>query len=85
MGLARLGAPFITAYSHLTGQRALYTSGSLRPLRGYRHVSPARATRDLGYRPRPFTETLVDTICWLEEAGYLTEVRARPRPSASYS
>jgi dihydroflavonol-4-reductase len=85
MGLARLGAPFITAYSHLTGQRALYTSASLRPLRGYRHVSHARATCDLGYRPRPFSETLADTIRWLAEAGYLTETLSRPRPSASYS
>jgi dihydroflavonol-4-reductase len=85
MGLARLGAPFITAYSHVTGQRALYTSASLRPLRGYRHVSPARATRDLGYRPRPFPETIADTVRWLEEGGYLTQARAHRRPSASYS
>jgi dihydroflavonol-4-reductase len=85
LGLARFGAPFITAYSHLTGRRALYTSASLRPLRGYRHVSHALATRDLGYRPRPFSETLADTMRWLEEAGYLAETRARPRPSASYS
>ena len=85
MALARLGAPFITAYSHLTGQRALYTSASLRPLRGYRHVSYARATRELDYRPRPFPETIADTIRWLEEGGVLTPARARPRPSVSYS
>jgi dihydroflavonol-4-reductase len=85
MGLARLGAPFVTIYSHLTGQRALYTSASLRPLRGYRRVSHARATRDLGYWPRPFRETIADTVRWLEEAGYLAQARVRPRPSASYS
>lgn len=84
IGLARLGAPFITAYSHLTGQRALYTRASLRPLSGYRRVSHARATRDLGYRPRPFPETIADTVRWLEEGGYLKRVHARPRPSASY-
>ena len=85
MGLARLGAPFITAYSHVTGQRALYTRASLRPLRGYRRVSHALATRELGYRPRPFPETMADTVCWLEEGGYLPRARARPSPSASYS
>jgi nucleoside-diphosphate-sugar epimerase len=85
MGLARLGAPFITAYSHLTGRRALYTSASLRPVRGYRRVSHARATRDLGYRPRPFPETMADTVRWLEEGGYLARARARPSPSVSYS
>jgi dihydroflavonol-4-reductase len=85
MALARIGAPFITAYSRLTRQRALYTSASLRPLRSCRHVSHARAARDLGYQPRPFPETIADTIRWLEEAGYLTQALARPRPSASCS
>jgi dihydroflavonol-4-reductase len=84
MWLARAGAPFITAYSHLTGQRALYTSASLRPLRGYRHVSHARATRDLGYRARPFPETIADTVRWLEEQGCCALLRVQPRPSASY-
>jgi dihydroflavonol-4-reductase len=84
MALARIGAPFITEFSHLTGQRALYTSASLRPLRGYRHVSHDRASRDLGYRPRPFRETITDTIGWFEEGGYLGRTMAQPRPSASY-
>jgi dihydroflavonol-4-reductase len=85
MALARLGAPFITAHSHLTGRRALYTSASLRPLRGYRHVSHARAARDLGYSPRPFAETIADTIRWFEEGGCLERARTRPRPAVSYS
>jgi dihydroflavonol-4-reductase len=85
MALARIGAPFITATSYLTGRRALYTSGSLRPLRGYRNVSHRRATADLDYRPRPFTETIADTIRWFEQEGYLTRRQAQPRPSASYS
>ncbi len=84
MWLARLGVPFITAYSHLTGRRALYTSGSLRPLRGYRHVSHARAARDLGYRPRPLAETIGDTIRWLEGEGLLAPAPAPPQPSAVY-
>jgi dihydroflavonol-4-reductase len=82
MALARAGAPFITAFSHLTGRRALYTSGSLRPLRGYRHVSHERATADLGYRPRAFADTIADTIRWFEEAGYLARRQVQSRPSA---
>jgi dihydroflavonol-4-reductase len=85
MWLARAGAPFITAYSHMTGRRALYTSASLRPLRGYRQVSHARATQDLGYRPRPFPETVADTVRWLEAQGRFERLPARPSPSASYS
>jgi dihydroflavonol-4-reductase len=69
--LARLGAPFITAASRLKGSRPLYTGVSLRALRSNRHISHARATRELGYQPRPFRETLLDTLHWYEETGQL--------------
>jgi dihydroflavonol-4-reductase len=85
MWLARAGAPFITATSHLTGQRALYTSASLRPLRGYRNVSHARATRELDYQPRPFPATIADTIRWLEEQGYFERLRVQARSAAPYT
>jgi dihydroflavonol-4-reductase len=69
--LAHLGAPFIKAVSRLNGQRPLYTGVSLRALRSNRHISHARATRELGYQPRPFRETLLDTLRWFEENGQL--------------
>jgi len=72
--LARIGAPFIQAASHLNGKRPLYTSVSLRALKSNRRISHERATRELGYRPRPFRETLLDTLRWFEDNGYL------PRP-----
>ena len=71
MWLARVGAPFVTAFDRLTGKRPLYTSASLKALRGNRNISHERATRDLDYRPRPLQETLIDTLRWFEEAGYL--------------
>jgi dihydroflavonol-4-reductase len=33
-------------------------------LNSNRNISHARATRDLGYSPRPFLETLTDTLDW---------------------
>lgn len=70
--LARIGAPFIKVISQLNGKRPLYTSVSLRALKSNRHISHERATRELGYGPRPFCETLVDTLRWFEENGQLT-------------
>ncbi len=70
--LARIGVPFIQAASHLNGRRPLYTNVSLRALRSNRHISCERAACDLGYKPRPFRETLEDTLQWFEENGYLT-------------
>jgi dihydroflavonol-4-reductase len=72
--LARLGAPFIKAASRLNGKRPLYTSVSLRALRSNRHISHDRATRELGYQPRPFRETLRDTLRWFDETGQLSSL-----------
>jgi dihydroflavonol-4-reductase len=69
--LARLGVPFVGIASRLNGQRPLYTGASLRALRSNRHISHDRATRELGYQPRLFRETLVDTLRWYEENGQL--------------
>jgi dihydroflavonol-4-reductase len=74
MWLARIGAPFITAFDRLAGRRPLYTSVSLQALRDNRNISHQKATRELDYHPCPLRETLVDTLRWFEETGQL----ARP-------
>ena len=73
LSLARFGAPFVSAYDRLAGKRPLYTSVSLRALRGNRNISHERATLELGYSPRPFQETIFDTLRWFEKTGKLTE------------
>jgi len=71
MWLARIGAPFVTAFDTLARRRPLYTAISLQALRGHRHISHQKATRELDYQPRPFRETLIDTLEWFEAAGKL--------------
>lgn len=66
MWLAQVGAPFAVALGRLSGGRPLYTPAALKPLRGNYRISHERATRDLGYRPRPLQETLLDTWKWFE-------------------
>jgi dihydroflavonol-4-reductase len=70
--LARVGAPFMTTLDRLAGRRPLYTSASLQALESNRNISHRKASRELGYRPRPFRETLIDTLMWFEENGRLT-------------
>ena len=70
--LARVGAPVIEGVSRFNGKRPLYTGVSLRALKSNRHISHEKAARELGYRPRPFRETLVDTLRWFEENGQLS-------------
>jgi dihydroflavonol-4-reductase len=72
MWLARVGAPFISAFDRLAGRRPLYTSVSLQALRDNRKISHQKATEELGYHPRPFMETLIDSLRWFEQNGQLT-------------
>jgi dihydroflavonol-4-reductase len=71
MWLARVGAPFVSSFDRLSGRRPLYTSVSLQALRDNRKISHQKATEELGYQPRPFEETLIDTLRWFEENGQL--------------
>jgi dihydroflavonol-4-reductase len=74
--LARLGTPVVTSFSSLNKRWPLYTSVSMRALRSNRDISHEKATRELGYQPRPFRETLIETLRWFEENRQLTGLPA---------
>jgi dihydroflavonol-4-reductase len=68
--LARLGA---AVHARLApASQSLINTVSLRALRGNRRIRHERATRELGYHPRPLRATLIDTFRWFEEVGMLT-------------
>jgi len=69
--VANACAPAVTAVSQWTGTRPIFTSVSLKALAGNRNISHARATRELGYEPRPVSQTLSDTIRWFRENGFI--------------
>jgi dihydroflavonol-4-reductase len=71
MPAARLAAPFATAYSRMFKKRPIFTGVSLNALRSNRNISHEKATRELGYQPRPFKETLTDTMKWFVQNGNL--------------
>ena len=72
LGLARLGVPIVSVISKLTGKTPLYTSFSLQALKSNRHMSHEKASRELGYQPRPFRESLADTLQWFKDRGQLS-------------
>ncbi|HTX87650.1 MAG TPA: NAD-dependent epimerase/dehydratase family protein [Bacteroidales bacterium] len=70
--VARVGLPFITLYSRITGADPLYTSESLEIIsKGSRHISNEKARKELGFNPRPLEDTIADIFQWFAEAGYL--------------
>jgi len=72
--LAEIGAPFITVYGRLTKTRPLYTAVSLKALKSNPNISHVKATQELDYQPRPFQETIRDTVHWFRENGWLPDI-----------
>jgi dihydroflavonol-4-reductase len=70
--LARFGLPFINLYCSVYDKDPLYTRDSLNTLRtSHRNISHERAAKELDFRPRPFEETIKDTLAWFEKQGFL--------------
>jgi dihydroflavonol-4-reductase len=65
------GLPFAALYSKITGRQQLLTSESLEILTRHQRVSIDKAQRELGYAPRPFAETIKDTLTWYVKNGKL--------------
>ncbi len=63
--LAELGLPFIGAYCKLTKTSPLFTKYSLYTLRSNPSFSSEKAKKNLNFTPRPFSETIFDSIEWL--------------------
>jgi dihydroflavonol-4-reductase len=71
MWLARVGAPLATVAARVAGKQPLYTRHSLHALRNHQLVSHDKATRELGYAPRPLVETLTAAYDWFRQSGAL--------------
>jgi len=67
--LAELFQPVMARLAQINGSQPIYTVAMLNALRSNRQISHARATKDLGYAPRPFEQTLNDTLDWFAEQG----------------
>lgn len=70
--MARIGVPFLNLHSAIRKTEPLYTSVSLDTLeQSHRNIAHAKAAKALGYNPRPFAETLSDTLAWFREHRYI--------------
>jgi dihydroflavonol-4-reductase len=70
--LARVGLPFIHLYSNLTGNEPLYTSESLTIIgEGSKQISYSKAENELGFNPRPFSDTIRDIVAWFHQNEFI--------------
>jgi len=75
--LAGLVAPFATSLGRMTKRRPLFTNFSINTIRTSEHVSHDKATRELGYQPRPLQNSIEDTLMWFKEDGRLETISPR--------
>jgi len=67
--VAKATAPLAELYYKILKQKPLYTKYSLFTLQGNALFSHDKATRELGYHPRPIEETVQDSADWLLKTG----------------
>lgn len=70
-GLVRRLSFLIPTYYWATRQKPLFTTYSLDVISSGCTMSNDKAERELGYRPRPFEETMRDTVRWFRKQGML--------------
>jgi dihydroflavonol-4-reductase len=69
---ARLGVPFMSLLARLQGRQPLYTRETITILKEANpRVSHEKASRELGYRPRPLKVTVEDTLNWFRERAMI--------------
>jgi dihydroflavonol-4-reductase len=69
--LARFFTIFTPFYYRLLRLKPRLTSYSLETLLSNSNISHSKAQRELGYMPRPFTETAADTVKWFIDNMHL--------------
>ncbi len=70
-GFTRAVCFLIPVYYWLKRERPLFTTYSLDVLASNCLMSHAKAQRELGFSPRPFEQTIADTLSWFRRAGML--------------
>jgi dihydroflavonol-4-reductase len=65
---AKFAAIFTPLYYRLANATPRFTPYSLEVLKSNANISHAKATRELGYHPRPLYESIADTVRWFLES-----------------
>jgi dihydroflavonol-4-reductase len=71
VNIARIAASFMPVYYKITGIKPKFTLYSINTVRSNSNIGHTKATKELGYNPRPLEESLRDTIKWFYKKGYV--------------
>ncbi len=79
--LAEPFAGLMSLLANFQGKEPLYTQVSLQALKSNPDMRHMKASLELGYAPRPFFETISDTLLWFRQNGY---IRRAKRPARGF-
>jgi dihydroflavonol-4-reductase len=77
--LAALAAPilpFLAPFIHIDQEQARSVRGALGWLQINQRINHAHASTDLIYQPRPFRQTIYDTLNWFQQTGKIHKQHA---------
>ena len=66
--LAYAVAGLMPFYAQLTGAPPVFTRYSLDAIGSNSHIRHARASRELGFQPRPARQAVLDAVRWFQQA-----------------
>ena len=69
--LAQMGVPLMEMLSKLNGHPPIHTKMTINTLNSNQQIDNTKAKKEFDYQPRPFSETIQDTLKWFAEQGYL--------------
>lgn len=68
---AAIAARVNWTFCRLTGKMTKLTPFTIKTIQTHRFASSGKAERELGYKSRPFEDTIRDTVLWFQENGML--------------
>jgi dihydroflavonol-4-reductase len=75
--LAAAASWFSLGWGRVTGTTPKFTPAAITAIQSHRTISHEKAAQELGYAPRPFEETVRDTMEWFRVAGMLEDSARR--------
>jgi len=77
MGFAHIVALFAPLYYRLRRSKPRFTPYALATVTSNSNISNVKAMRELGYIPRPLSESIADTVQWFREYRRLSPVEGK--------
>ncbi|OHD65304.1 MAG: hypothetical protein A2176_15320 [Spirochaetes bacterium RBG_13_51_14] len=71
--LCSLPSYCVLAVSKMRNVTPKFTPYALKTIRSHRYITHEKATRELGYTPRPINDTIRDTLEWFSAQGMLEQ------------